>query len=334
LHTRVRIVRIIPVDDTFSNIDGQTERALAGADCGPPGRLFRFFQLPIGDRLLLKPRDLLVDYGFNIFIFLAWRDVCADSESAGAAPHAGEAISGNGELQFLDELLIEPRTLTAAEDCAEHLQRVYIGGGADVAFVSDIEQRELRELVVNGESTFGSLLRLGDVNPGWRRLRSNGLEMRFDPGERLISLEVADQSQDRVVRRVIDAEEFAHVLDARRIQVLHRAYDRMLVSEIVVHRFAELLEQFTVGLIVQPETALLLNGVTLVVEVLFRNVEAAHAVGFQIEHEVELIIGQLLEIKGALFTGRTVHLPAVSLYQNEMLTLADVLGALEHHVLE
>ena len=106
-------------------------------------------------------------------------------------------------------------------------------------------------------------------------MRWDGLEICFDPGERLSSLEVADESQDRVVRRVIDAEEFAHVLDARRIQVLHRAYDRMLVSEIVVHRFAEFLGHFTVGLIFQPETALLLNRLTLVVEILFRDVEAA-----------------------------------------------------------
>ena len=53
--------------------------------------------------------------------------------------------------------------MAAAEDCAEHLQRVSVGDAADVAFVSDVEQREPRELVVSSESAFGSLLRLGHV---------------------------------------------------------------------------------------------------------------------------------------------------------------------------
>ena len=70
LQARVRIIRIVPGDDAFGNIDGQTERALAGADRAAPGCLFRFFQLPIGDRLLLKPGDFFVDGGFDIFIFL------------------------------------------------------------------------------------------------------------------------------------------------------------------------------------------------------------------------------------------------------------------------
>src|SRR5262245_66350182 len=108
----------------------------------------------------------------------------------------------------------------------------------------------------------------------------------------------------------------------------------MLISEIVVHRFAEFLEHLTVGLIVEAETALLLDGLALVVEIIFGDVEAAHAVSFEIQKQVELIAGQRLEIKGAFFIGRAIHLAAVGLNQNEMLALADVLRALVHHVLE
>ena len=55
---------------------------------------------------------------------------------------------------------------------------------------------------------------------------------------------------------------------------------------------------------------------------------------FQEQAEIELIGGEGLEVIGAVLGGGAVHVAAVVFNQDHVLALADVLGALEHHVLE
>src|SRR5262249_57847157 len=95
-----------------------------------------------------------------------------------------------------------------------------------------------------------------------------------------------------------------------------------------------LLSSLAVGLIVYAESSLFLHGVALIFEILFRDVETSHAVGFQEKREVELVGGQRLIIVGPIRVGRTVHRAAVVEDENELLALADVLRTLKHHVLE
>src|SRR5882672_653888 len=64
----------------------------------------------------------------------------------------------------------------------------------------------------------------------------------------------------------------------------------MLVGEVVVHRLLKFLAGLAVGLIIKPPPPLFLDGVALRVEVVLGNVQIAHAIGFEKQNHVELIL--------------------------------------------
>ena len=66
---------------------------------------------------------------------------------------------------------------------------------------------------------------------GWRGI---ALEVDANLGEGIGCFEVTDDSQHRVVRRVVHFEERSDVFDTGRIQIIHRTDGRVLVSEVVV----------------------------------------------------------------------------------------------------
>ena len=88
------------------------------------------------------------------------------------------------------------------------------------------------------------------------------------------------------------------------------------------------------GWLSTPEPAFFLHGVALVVEVVLGDRERLHAIGFEEDAEVELVGRQRLVIQRAILVGRAVHRAAVDEHLHEVLAGADVLGSLEHHVLE
>ena len=108
----------------------------------------------------------------------------------------------------------------------------------------------------------------------------------------------------------------------------------MLVGDVVVGELVDQLEGASVGLVVHAQAALLLDCVDLVLERVFGDHQRPHPVGLEEEREVELVGRQDLVVERALLVGRAVHAAAVHEHQVGMLARADVLGALEHHVLE
>ena len=108
----------------------------------------------------------------------------------------------------------------------------------------------------------------------------------------------------------------------------------MLVSEVVVRKAVEIQFRAPVRLVVDALAAFFFHGIALVVEIGLGDVKRAHAVGFQVQAEVELVLGQLFEVDRAVFTGGAVHVAAIVEHEDEMLAFADICRALEHHVLE
>src|SRR5579875_1420474 len=103
-------------------------------------------------------------------------------------------------------------------------------------------------------------------------------------------------------------------------------------------KFEELLFELERGrgvrLVVDPRSLLLLDRLKLVLEVLLRHLERAHAIGFQPERQLNLIRRQLVVIICEVVVGGGVKRAAGAFHVFEVLGLADVLRALEHHVLE
>ena len=183
-------------------------------------------------------------------------------------------------------------------------------------------------------AALGGLRRLGDVDLRRRRLRRNRLEVLAHLLERGLGVDVADDRDHGVVRRVVGLEERRDVFHRRRAQIRHRADHRVLVREVLVGQLVDDLEGAAVGLIVHAEAALLLDRVDLVVELLLRDHQRPHPVGLEEQREIELVGRQDLEVERPILVGRAVHAAAVHEHQIGMLAGTDVLGALEHHVLE
>ncbi len=155
----------------------------------------------------------------------------------------------------------------------------------------------------------------------------DGAEVLLDPGERLLRVDVADDRQDRVVGRVVGAEERARVLQRRRVQVGHRADGRVVVRVALgVGQRGQPLEGGAVGHVVVALPALVLDHVTLVVQRLLveRGQQRAHPVRLQPERQLQLVGGHGLEVVGALEARRAVERAAGALDQLEVAVALDL----------
>jgi hypothetical protein len=103
-----------------------------------------------------------------------------------------------------------------------------------------------------------------------------------------------------------------------------------------VHRRLDDAFGLTVRTVLVVLPPLVLHDVTLVVELRLRHrgQKETHAIGLEPQRELELIRGQDLEVVRAIRGRRTVERSAGFLQELEVLLVADVLGALEEHVLE
>src|SRR5215208_4760938 len=106
----------------------------------------------------------------------------------------------------------------------------------------------------------------------------------------------------------------------------------MLVSKVVVQQ--RLLQFFTlaVRLVIDTESPFFLDGVTLVIEIVFCDRQALHPIKFEEESQVELVRRQDLEVVCTIFVCGAIHVAAVIEDEHKMFTCSNVLGSLEHHV--
>ena len=93
----------------------------------------------------------------------------------------------------------------------------------------------------------------------------DGAEVLLDPAPRLLRVDVADDRQDRVVRRVVRTEERARVVQRHRVQIGHGADGRVVVRVALgIGQRGHPLERGAVGHVVVALPALVLDHVTLV----------------------------------------------------------------------
>src|ERR1041385_9043817 len=103
----------------------------------------------------------------------------------------------------------------------------------------------------------------------------------------------------------------------------------MLVSKVVVDQILLDLAALAVRLVVNAEASLFLNRVALVIEVVFRNSQTLHAIGFEEESEIDLVGRKDLEVVSTVFVGGAVHIAAVIEDEHDMFTRPNILGAFE-----
>jgi hypothetical protein len=150
-------------------------------------------------------------------------------------------------------------------------------------------------------------------------------------------IEVAADREHRVVGSVEGAKEFPHVVQRGSVEIFHAPDHRVVVR--VVRRIDHGLDPLVpvpVRLVVHPPAPLVLHHAALVVQLCLCHggKEESHAVRFQPESELEPVGRDGLEVVGAVQPGGPVHRAAHPLDVGDVLCIGDVLGALEHHVLE
>ena len=146
--------------------------------------------------------------------------------------------------------------------------------------IGDVEPWKARQRIGNGFAALAIVRLLAQIDLGRRGLSGNGTEILPDLGQSFVGIEIADQRENGVVRRVVGMEKSRDIGDAGSFQIGHGPDCRMLVSEVVVRKAVEIQLRAPVRLVVDALAAFLFHGIALVVEIGLRHVKRAHAVGF------------------------------------------------------
>ena len=178
---------------------------------------------------------------------------------------------------------------------------------------------------------------LGSVRSGWAAGCGSGerAEVLLDHALHPRLLEIADDHEHGVARRVERLEEVLHVGQGRGLQVLQVAVEvvRVVPVGVGVLRHVEPREP-AVRLVQHVDLDLVHHHALLVGQVVLRDVEAAHAVGLGPECRLQRVGRQHLEVVGEVESRRSVQHTAVALDEPDELHLAEVGRPLEHHVFE
>ena len=202
----------------------------------------------------------------------------------------------------------------------------------------ELENGRKRRILVRDATAHGAgVERLVALDGWWRRRPRNIAEVLLGEFAGLGRLEVADHHERRVVGNVVLLEECLHVLDFGRVEIRHRADQRVSIRETLqrIVRHAQGVDKRShVRLIVEAQAALLLHRLLLVVQVRLRDGERAHAVRLEPEAEVEAIRREQVPVVRAVRLRGTVELAARALHVLKVLGFLHVGRALKHHVLE
>ena len=177
------------------------------------------------------------------------------------------------------------------------------------------------------------LLRECRAAPGWSDF---GTRPRYCVHERAAppSSRSRRRAPRRVVRHVVGLEEVAHVVDRRRLEILHAADRRVLVGMHGERLVADDLLQPAVRLVLDAHPPLFLDDLALGLERLLVDPQRRHAIGFEPQHERQVLRRHRFPEHRRVLGRVGVALAADARDVRRMPFGLDVLRSLEHHVLE
>ena len=239
------------------------------------------------------------------------------------------------DLLVADHDPVEPRAGEAAEHRAADVER-----GQPL-----VEQPRHRPVALDGGRRDG-ILHLDRLGLGERghaglgrivdRAAGDVAEIFLDQRPRFRRVDVAGQHQHRIVRPVFVAEPLLDVLEAGGVEVGHRADRRVMIGMAFGKQlFQHFVEDQPAGLAVALPF-LVLDDPALVIEhsLVDRAEQVAHAVAFHEQRPFERALGHRLEIVGAVERGGAVVIGGADLLQIFEEVAGQILGAVEHQMLE
>ena len=238
------------------------------------------------------------------------------------------------ELLLVDELPVDPRALSVRQHLRRDVQRIRIRIAVEGDVMGDDHRRQ-RPVLFQLDAPLLRLRRLLRNVARHRAVRSrHAPEIPRHQLLRLLRLEVSDEHQRRVVRHVVGPEEIADVGDRRGLEILHAADRRVLVGVDRERLVVDELVQPAVRLVVDAHPALFLDDLPLVLEHVLFDAQRREAIGFEPQHQRQVLRRHRLPEDRRVFVGVGVALPADARDPRRMPLGLDVLRALEHHVLE
>ena len=152
--------------------------------------------------------------------------------------------------------------------------------------------------------------------------------------ERLGRVEVANDDDGSVLGNVVGLVELTHVGNRRCFEIDHAADRRVLVGVGRERVVEDDLRQPAVRLVLDTHAALFLHHLALALERLVIDAQRRHAIGFEPQRERQVLRRQRLPEHGLVFGGERVAAATNAGNDRGVRFGLDVLGALEHHVLE
>ena len=301
-----------------------------GADRGAGAR-----QLSLGRTLGDEALHFLVDGRLDSRMRHAGLDVGRDAEQPGDLEAAQPGADRVGDPLAIDEPLVEPGRLAAAEDLPDDRQQLRIERAVRRG-VPETVQARLGHLVVHDLARALGARR----NPGARPVETGAGR---DVPEIFLGLltcrrqvDVAGQHEHDVGRAIVGAEPLMDVVQRGRVEILHRA-DRQPAVRMARRearaedRLPDPAERAVLAL-----ALLVLDDAPLLVEALLRDdaEQVAHPVRLHPERHVERGGRHVLEVIGPVEAGRAVLVRGTHRLERLEELVVEVLRALEHQVLE
>ncbi len=243
------------------------------------------------------------------------------------------AAEGAAGLAAYHQRLVQPARRHPGERGDQDVDRGVIGMGSGRQVVERADDLHVAD-AAQGHATLAVLHRLGGVGGRQFALRpGNPAEMALDEAQRRRLVESAAHQQHGVVRLIVAAIESLQALDRHVFDVGARADDGAAVVVPQIGGRGHALAQHGIGAVL-ARFKLVAHHRHLAVEVFPGHPGIDHAVGFQTERPVELLLvgGKGFEIIGAVERSRAVEAGTVAL--ELVLDLRMPGRALEQHVLE
>ena len=144
-----------------------------------------------------------------------------------------------------------------------------------------------------------------------RVLPFRGRKVLLHQRHRLIRLEIPGDGQHGVVGRVVQIVKILHPVELGGVEICHRADGRVRVRRVALeHQLAQANGAGHVGLVLDAHAELFFDHGALILEILRRDRQPAHAVGLEPQGELELVGGQHLVVVGAVAVGGAVEAAA------------------------
>ena len=237
-------------------------------------------------------------------------------------------------LLLVHQLLVDARRLAVREHFRRDVQRIRVG----VPVVGDVigdDHRRQRPRLLQGDALLFRLRRLlRDVARHFAEGLRHAAHVVVHQLQRLGRIEIAHEHQRRVRRHVERPVEVAHIVDRRGLEILQAADRRVLVRMHGERLVVDDLIQASVRLIVDAHPALFLHDLALALERVLVDPQRRHAVGFHPQHQRQVVRRHRFP-EHRLVVGRVGVALAADRRQHRCVRFGlDVLGALEHQVLE